>query len=158
MLLRYDLRGKFVTLLTVGSILAILVTWLRVAQGTVLWVYSISITVFLIFMYLATNGYKPQSDAGLRPRITVVIPAKNEEEVIGSVVRTVFDSDYPLSKMEVIVVDDGSTDRTWQRIQRVASDFQISERLILIKMMGTTANVSHSPPRSREPTERSSFA
>src|SRR2546426_11584524 len=87
-------------------------------------------------MYLATNGYKPQNDAGLRPRITVVIPAKNEEEVIGSVVRTVFDSDYPLSKMEVIVVDDGSTDRTWQRIHRVASDFQISERLILIKHDG----------------------
>jgi hyaluronan synthase len=136
MLLRYDFRGKFVTLLTVGSILAILVIWLRVAQGTLLWIYSISITVFLIFMYLATNGYKPQSDGGLRPRITVVIPAKNEEEVIESVVRTVFDSDYPLSKMEVIVVDDGSTDRTWQHIHRVASDFQFSEKLILIKHDG----------------------
>jgi len=136
MLLRHDFRGKFVTLITVGSILGILVIWLRVAQGTVLWIYSISITVFLIFMYLVTNGYKPQSDAGLRPRITVVIPAKNEEEVIESVVRTVFDSDYPLSKMEVIVVDDGSTDRTWQQIHRVASDFQFSERLILIKHDG----------------------
>ena len=133
MLLRHDVRGKFVTLFTVGSILAILVVWLRVAQGTFLWIYSISITVFLIFMYLATNGYKPQNDAGLRPRITVVIPAKNEEEVIESVVRTVFGSDYPLSKMEVIVVDDGSTDRTWQRVQRVASNLEFSERLILIR-------------------------
>jgi len=133
MLLRYDFRGKFVTILTVGSILAILVIWLKVAQGTVLWIYSISITIFLIFMYLATDGYKPQNDGGLRPRITVVIPAKNEEEVIESVVRTVFNSDYPPSKMEVIVVDDGSTDRTWQRIHRVASDLHFSERLTLIK-------------------------
>src|SRR4029077_14983618 len=136
MLLGYDFRGKFVTLLTVGSILAILVIWLRVAQGTVLWIYSISITVFLMFMYLATNGYRPQDDGGLRPRITVVIPAKNEEEVIESVVRTVFNSDYPPSKMEVIVVDDGSTDRTWQRIHRVAADFHFLERLILIKHDG----------------------
>src|SRR3989441_10193358 len=122
MLLRYDLRGKFVTILTVGSILAILVIWLRMAQGTVLWIYSISITIFLIFMYLATSGYKPQNDSGLRPRITVVIPAKNEEAVIESVVRTVFRSDYPLSRLEVIVVDDGSTDQTWERVQRVAND------------------------------------
>jgi hypothetical protein len=69
MLLRYDFRGKFVTLLTVGSILAILVIWLRVAQGTILWIYSISITVFLIFMYLATSGYKPQNDVGGNARL-----------------------------------------------------------------------------------------
>jgi hyaluronan synthase len=129
-------RDKFVTLFTIGSILGILVIWLRVAQGTILWVYSISITTFLIFMYLATSGYKPQNDAGLRPRITVVIPAKDEETVIESVVKTVFKSDYPLSKMEVIVVDDGSKDRTWERVQRVARDINLSERLILIKHDG----------------------
>jgi hyaluronan synthase len=130
------LRDKFVALFTIGSILGILVIWLRVAQGTVLWIYSISITIFLIFMYLATSGYKPQNDSGLRPRITVVIPAKNEEAVIESVVRTVFRSDYPLSRLEVIVVDDGSTDQTWERVQRVANDLNLSERLIPIKHDG----------------------
>jgi hyaluronan synthase len=130
------LRDKFVALLTIGSILGILVVWLRVAQGTILWIYSISITSFLIFMYLATSGYKPQSDAGLRPRITVVIPAKNEEAVIGSVVKTVFQSDYPIARLEVIVVDDGSTDGTWESIQRVARDMSLSERLTLIKHEG----------------------
>lgn len=129
----HNIRDKLVTLLTVGSILGILVIWLRVAQGSILWVYSISITFFLVFMYLATHGYKPQDDAGLRPRLTVVIPAKNEEEVIESVVRTVFNSDYPTSKMEVIVVDDGSTDRTWDRLQRVANNTEFSERLILVR-------------------------
>jgi hyaluronan synthase len=126
-------RDKFVALFTVGSILGILVIWLRVAQGTILWIYSISITIFLIFMYLATSGYKPQNDSGLRPRITVVIPAKNEEAVIESVVKTVFRSDYPLSRLEVIVVDDGSTDATWERVQRVATDLIMWEKLILIK-------------------------
>jgi cellulose synthase/poly-beta-1,6-N-acetylglucosamine synthase-like glycosyltransferase len=80
-----EFRSKFVTLFTVGSILGILAIWLRFAQGTILWIYSISITTFLVFMYLATNGYKPQNDAGLRPKITVVIPAKNEEAVVESV-------------------------------------------------------------------------
>src|SRR2546425_5360991 len=136
MSLGYEFHNKFVTLLTVGSILGILVIWLRFAQGTILWIYSISITIFLVFMYLATNGYKPQNDVGLRPRITVVIPAKNEEAVVGSVIKAVFKSDYPHSKLEVIVVDDGSTDRTWERIQRVSSDLDFSERLILIRHDG----------------------
>jgi hyaluronan synthase len=129
-------RDKFVALVTIGSILGILVIWLRVAQGTILWIYSISITIFLIFMYLVTSSYKPQNDSGLRPRITVVIPAKNEEAVIESVVKTVFISDYPLSRLEVIVVDDGSTDRTWERVQRVSSDLNVWEKLILIKHDG----------------------
>ncbi len=129
-------RDKFVALVTIGSILGILVIWLRVAQGTILWIYSISIIFFLIFMYLATSSYKPQNDSGLRPRITVVIPAKNEEAVIESVVKTVFRSEYPLSRLEVIVVDDGSTDQTWERVQRVSSDLNVSEKLILIKHDG----------------------
>jgi hyaluronan synthase len=131
-----EFRSKFVTLFTVGSILGILAIWLRFAQGTILWIYSISITTFLVFMYLATNGYKPQNDAGLRPKITVVIPAKNEEAVVESVIKTVFKSDYPHSNLEVIVVDDGSTDRTWERIQRVSRELNFSERLILIRHDG----------------------
>ena len=39
-------------------------------------------------MYAATAGYEPEADSGFRPEITVVIPAKNEGEVIESVVRT----------------------------------------------------------------------
>jgi len=84
-------------------------------------------------MYTATRGYTPVEDTGFRPRITVVVPAKNEEGVIESVVRTVFQSDYPSSKMEVIVVDDGSTDKTWERIQRVQNDSRFSERLVLLR-------------------------
>ena len=42
-------------------------------------------------------------------RIAVVIPALNEEEPIGDVVRAAFATRLP---REVIVVDNGSTDRT----------------------------------------------
>ena len=130
------LREKLVALFTIGSILGVLAIWLRVVQGTLLWIYSISITIFLIFMYIATSGYEPIDDVGLRPSITVVIPAKNEEAVIESVVRTVFKSDYPHSRLEVIVVDDGSTDGTWECVHRVARDQGGSERLILIQHAG----------------------
>ena len=92
------LLNGLVALLTFGSIFVILLVWLSASRNTLLGVYSVSITGFLIFMYAATAGYKPEADSGFRPEITVVIPAKNEEEVLESVVRTVFNSDIPQAK------------------------------------------------------------
>ncbi len=103
------------------------------SQSTIFWVYTVSITGFLVFMYLATREYKPTPDVGHRPSVTVVIPAKNEEEVIESVVRTVFESVYPATKLEVVVVDDGSTDRTWEKIQRIKLDPGLSGRLVSVR-------------------------
>ncbi len=127
------LLNGLVVLLTFGSILVIMLVWLRASQNTILGLYSVSMTGFLLFMYVATAGYKPETDTGFRPEITVIIPAKNEEEVIESVVRTVFNSDYPTSKMRVIVVDDGSTDRTWEGMQRARKESEFSDRLKLVR-------------------------
>ena len=44
------------------------------------------------------------------PLVSVLIPAYNEEKVIASSIRQILKSDYP--NLEVIVVDDGSTDAT----------------------------------------------
>lgn len=46
------------------------------------------------------------------PYFSIVIPAYNEEEHIGSCLRSVFNSDYDSAQYEVIVVDNGSQDRT----------------------------------------------
>ncbi|MFH1978318.1 MAG: glycosyltransferase [Candidatus Aenigmatarchaeota archaeon] len=43
---------------------------------------------------------------------TIVIPAYNEEKNIGDCLESIKQSDFPKSKLEVIVVDDGSSDRT----------------------------------------------
>ena len=45
-------------------------------------------------------------------QISIIIPALNEEEPIGNVVREVLATELP---GEVIVVDNGSTDRTAER-------------------------------------------
>jgi hyaluronan synthase len=127
---RYDAVVAFVTF---GSLLGILAVWLRLAEENVLWIYSVLTTSFLIFLYAYTRGYKPLEDTGFRPRITVAIPAKNEERVIEDVVRTVLRSDYPASEMEVIVVDDGSTDTTWDHLQQFRNNTSVSDRLVLIK-------------------------
>lgn len=46
------------------------------------------------------------------PTLCVLIPAYNEEQKIGRCLDALFSCSYPQDKMKVIVVDDGSTDRT----------------------------------------------
>ncbi|HBB37015.1 MAG: Glycosyl transferase family 2 [Candidatus Moranbacteria bacterium GW2011_GWC1_45_18] len=47
-----------------------------------------------------------------QPFVTFVIPCKNEEKDIANTVRKCFEADYPREKTEIIVINDGSTDKT----------------------------------------------
>jgi chlorobactene glucosyltransferase len=51
----------------------------------------------------------PGNDA---PRVTVIIPARDEEANIGHCLESVLAQDYPASRVRVIVVDDQSVDAT----------------------------------------------
>jgi chlorobactene glucosyltransferase len=52
------------------------------------------------------------------PRCSVLVPARNEELNIGRCIKSLLDQDYP--DFQVIVLDDNSTDRTWQILQEFA--------------------------------------
>ena len=58
-----------------------------------------------------------------------VIAVKNEETLIGETIQRCFRSKYPPQKTEVIVVNDGSTDRTLDEIRKVKDQYP---NLILI--------------------------
>jgi len=44
------------------------------------------------------------------PSVSVLIAARNEQETIAHCLNAVLDQDYPRDRMEVILIDDGSTD------------------------------------------------
>lgn len=46
------------------------------------------------------------------PRVSIIVPAHNEAEVIDRCLHSIKGQDYPQSKLEIIVVDDGSADET----------------------------------------------
>ncbi len=52
--------------------------------------------------------------------LSVVIPARNEERLVGRAVRSVAAQAWPLERLEAIVVDNGSTDRTAAVVEEVA--------------------------------------
>jgi cellulose synthase/poly-beta-1,6-N-acetylglucosamine synthase-like glycosyltransferase len=48
----------------------------------------------------------------LLPTVSIVLPVKNEERVIGTLLRALSKLNYPADKKEIVVVEDGSTDKT----------------------------------------------
>jgi hyaluronan synthase len=66
--------------------------------------------------FLIAFTYRPIKDRGHRPTVTVIVPAFNEEEGIEGTIASIVNSDYPAHLLEIVVVNDGSTDDTWQRM------------------------------------------
>jgi len=64
-------------------------------------------------------------DKNYSPKNTfsIVIPARDEEDVIEKCVLSVLQNDYPAELFEVIVVDDFSTDNTAAIVQRMQQQF-----------------------------------
>ena len=78
--------------------------------------YSLLVTVYVCARFLLAPLYRPTPDLGYRPSVSIVIPAFNEEDGIGATIDACFASDYPRDKFDVVVVDDGSSDKTWERM------------------------------------------
>ena len=74
------------------------------------------------------------------PRLSVVIPVYNEEECIGECVREVFGVMDGLGEpYEVIVVDDGSTDGTVERLRALRTRYPLLRVVRIQKNSGQTA-------------------
>ena len=63
---------------------------------------------------------RPVRKAPVTPRVTLVIAAHNEEAVIASTLENKLALDYPRGLLEILVVSDGSTDRTDEVVRGLA--------------------------------------
>ncbi|VVB73243.1 Glycosyltransferase AglI [uncultured archaeon] len=70
-------------------------------------------TVVMLLIYLRNRERITRSgQKKYEPTVSVVIPAYNEEETVGKTLESLLEVDYPKDKIEILVVDDGSTDKT----------------------------------------------
>ncbi len=79
------------------------------------------VLVLLAYMYMlwlaahAWDGieeFKAADIEGHLPYITIIIPARNEEKNIGNCLQSIVGQHYPVTKRQIIVVNDHSTDAT----------------------------------------------
>jgi hyaluronan synthase len=145
---RFKADNFFPWLLVFTLILVITLTWwqVQVLNSLTSWklgqnwsaitylALGLSLFTFLTLAYRIWfachyRSYAPLSDSAL-PTITVVIPAYNEGRQILPTVRSVMNSRYPVEKMQVICVDDGSQDDTWEWMKTAQKEFPWKVRLV----------------------------
>ena len=76
---------------------------------------------FFALSYWSGRGEKhPKFSKKKAPFVSIIVPAWNEEAGIAQTIKSIQEIDYPEDKLEVIVVDDGSIDKSFE----VASKFK----------------------------------
>jgi cellulose synthase/poly-beta-1,6-N-acetylglucosamine synthase-like glycosyltransferase len=74
----------------------------------------------LYFAYVRNSARKPwklEIDRAFKPQISVLIPVHNEEGSIESKLQNIRDVSYPRERMEIIVADDSSDDKTLKIVE-----------------------------------------
>lgn len=80
---------------------------------------------FLLCTYLASQWREKKRGAGMhQPPVSIIIPMYNEEKTIESSLRSIFESSYPAEKLQVIVVDDCSSDNTLGVVRDLQTKFR----------------------------------
>jgi hyaluronan synthase len=94
-----------------------------VIRPSVLW--GLIGSVFLAFRTILWFFYRPFPPASHEdaPSLTVIIPAYNEGAMVEKAIYSIIAADYPHDRLEVLVIDDGSTDETWKYIQKAAMEY-----------------------------------
>jgi hyaluronan synthase len=83
-------------------------------------VYSMIIGIYILSRFLLSYFYTIKlSKEYYEPTVTFVVPAKNEEDNIAETIRRFSQVDYPKEKIEVITINDGSTDNTLAQMLEV---------------------------------------
>ena len=75
-------------------------------------IYSLVAGVFVVSRFLIASMYVSPPENGYEPTVSVLVPCMNEEGVIRQTIERIFAAGYPEDKLEVVCVNDGSTDGT----------------------------------------------
>ena len=105
--------------------------------GTMVGAASAAIWVYLLTWRGGFWRIRPDKTGGAETwapprRVAVVVPARNEADVIGCAVASLMGQRYP-GALDVVVVDDHSTDGTAEIAQRAASMAGAADRLRIVR-------------------------
>lgn len=79
---------------------------------------------FLGFIFYLYKRYQPVSSVSDKelPLCTVIVPAYNEGNLVHKTLHSLAQSNYPIEKLQIISIDDGSKDDTWQWMLKAKSE------------------------------------
>ncbi len=108
--------------------------WLEAITIVLSAIFSAYAVRHVLFTFAALSGKKKPNyveHAGYwTPFVSIIVPAHNEEKVIGNLLKKLSELSYPRDKYEVIIVNDGSTDGTSEIAHRYEAWYPDTFRVI----------------------------
>lgn len=86
----------------------------------VLVLFNLRRILFTFASFFATSRRVPPLASENLPAVLVLVPCRNEEEMIGGLGRTLDAFEYPREKFKVVLIDDGSRDETRAAMRELA--------------------------------------
>lgn len=87
----------------------------------------LSLLLFFFFggllLRLKTNAAKPPRDYSYEPTVSVLLPVFHEGAHVRKTIDSIFAADYPKDKLQVIAVDDCSTDDSYEHVKAAQADY-----------------------------------
>jgi cellulose synthase/poly-beta-1,6-N-acetylglucosamine synthase-like glycosyltransferase len=93
----------------------ILITVMSLSVFGLLWVY----VLYGLVLRALKRYFRPVVKGTYYPTLTIIIPAYNEERIIEKKIANTLSLEYPKDRLETIVVDDGSSDNTYEISKRI---------------------------------------
>jgi biofilm PGA synthesis N-glycosyltransferase PgaC len=92
------------------------------------------------YLWLIQNAFEKHLYSQQLPNVSILVPAYNEGEVISRKLRNIAAFDYPREKIELILIDDCSTDKTFEIAKRTFGELNCPGKIIKnYKRMGVNA-------------------
>jgi len=106
------------------------------------------LSFFFVVFWLITFFTKPELTKIKRlkrfPLVTIAVPAYNEEKYIQKTIRSLIKLDYPKDKLEIIAINDGSTDQTKNKVNEIIKKYpQYNLKIINKKNQGKGAALNN---------------
>jgi cellulose synthase/poly-beta-1,6-N-acetylglucosamine synthase-like glycosyltransferase len=123
-----------------------LVFWVLVAGVCYTYLgYGLLVWIWTRF-WPARRPVRP-NEAFAFPRVALIIPAYNEEDILAEKIRNSLSLDYPAGLLQVIVITDGSTDRSVS----IAGGFPGITHLHIEERRGKTASINRAVQGADQP-------
>jgi cellulose synthase/poly-beta-1,6-N-acetylglucosamine synthase-like glycosyltransferase len=85
-------------------------------------IISLYLLELILFRFGLFRSSQHRASNESEPTVSVIVAARNEEDRIAGCLNSLRNLEYPLEKLEIIVIDDASTDRTGEIIEKFIAD------------------------------------
>src|SRR6266849_3926641 len=101
--------------LSIIFLLSVILIWFMIA-------YQLILTLAGFFHFRASLAEQKSVDSRQfdYPMVSILVPAHNEEMVIARTVEAMLKLDYPRDRLDILIINDGSSDSTAEIVGRYA--------------------------------------